>query len=406
MAFVLMLIGTVINAQGIEFFHGSYEEALVKAQKENKKIFIDVYTTWCGPCKQMSKNTFTDPAVGKLYNEEFVAMKLDAENEADSPFFETYTATAFPTVFWLDANGNILDQNVGYLDATGLLETTKKAVNNNIMADFQKAEDEYRANPNFETWNAYVMGFVNKLQPENVVPITKEFIEGLTEQELQTLEAYNILIMFTRKAEDNIMFNTLLKNWGLYMDLLKEKNSRQDPINKESWKRLYSCFVRQAIAALKNNKPEDHKKIVDFLDKADFEFKEVFIDSREFEELALNKKYTEAIDKMVKLTEKYKDFPFLYDNYFYSMILRGFFLEDTVVKESDADRMIAFARKNAKIRASQQTILYLAASYARKNDYKTAYQYLANLNFYPRPVLSNALYRYLNIPVSKNEFPW
>lgn len=45
-----------IYAQGIEFFHGTYEEALQKARAEGKQIFVDVYTSWCGPCKMMAKN--------------------------------------------------------------------------------------------------------------------------------------------------------------------------------------------------------------------------------------------------------------------------------------------------------------------------------------------------------------
>ena len=144
---------------------------------------------------------------------------------------------------------------------------------------------------------------------------------------------------------------------------------------------------------------------MEYLNNADFEFKDIFLDSNKFEAFAFDGKYSEAIDKMFELTEKYKEYPFLYNNYYYTMIYTGFFKEDTV-KSEDADRMIEFARKNAKIKATQQSILYLAAAYARKNDYKTAYGYLANLNFYPRPLLSNALYKYLNLPVTKTEFPW
>lgn len=52
--------GIQINSQGqgIEFFHGTWEEALEQAQIQDKVIFVDAYTTWCGPCKRMSKNVF------------------------------------------------------------------------------------------------------------------------------------------------------------------------------------------------------------------------------------------------------------------------------------------------------------------------------------------------------------
>src|SRR5579859_5804868 len=64
----------------------SFEEAVEKAKTEKRKIFIDVYTDWCGWCKVMDKNTFTDAAVAKMLNEKFYAVKLDAEQTGDITF--------------------------------------------------------------------------------------------------------------------------------------------------------------------------------------------------------------------------------------------------------------------------------------------------------------------------------
>jgi thioredoxin-related protein len=64
----------------------TFEEAVAKVKIEKRKIFIDVYTDWCGWCKVMDKNTFTDPAVAKLLNEKFYPVKFDAEQTADVVF--------------------------------------------------------------------------------------------------------------------------------------------------------------------------------------------------------------------------------------------------------------------------------------------------------------------------------
>lgn len=79
---------TVFGAtgQGINFFRGSFEEALKKAQQENKQIFVDVYTSWCGPCKMMAKEVFTRSDVGSFFNTHFVSLQLDAEKEKTSGF--------------------------------------------------------------------------------------------------------------------------------------------------------------------------------------------------------------------------------------------------------------------------------------------------------------------------------
>lgn len=64
----------------------TFEEAVAKNKIEKRKIFIDVYTDWCGWCKVMDKNTFTDPKVAKLLNENFYPVKFDAEQTEDVIF--------------------------------------------------------------------------------------------------------------------------------------------------------------------------------------------------------------------------------------------------------------------------------------------------------------------------------
>ena len=70
----------------------TWEEAYELNQTAPKKVFIDLYTDWCGWCKKMDKETFTDPAVVKFINENFYAVKFDAEQEKDIVFNEkTFT---------------------------------------------------------------------------------------------------------------------------------------------------------------------------------------------------------------------------------------------------------------------------------------------------------------------------
>ena len=65
-------------AQGVDFKELTMQEALALAGKEKKMIFIDFYTTWCGPCKMMSSEVFTLEQVWTYFNRVFVNMKVDA----------------------------------------------------------------------------------------------------------------------------------------------------------------------------------------------------------------------------------------------------------------------------------------------------------------------------------------
>ena len=64
----------------------TFEEAVALNKKEKKQFFVDVYTTWCGPCKMMDKYTFADPEVAKILNSNFYPVKLNAEQKEDIIF--------------------------------------------------------------------------------------------------------------------------------------------------------------------------------------------------------------------------------------------------------------------------------------------------------------------------------
>ena len=76
---VILLFSWNVFSQGIQFETSSWKEVLQKAKQENKLIFVDLYTTWCGPCKKMAAETFPQQVVGDYFNKNFVNYKIDAE---------------------------------------------------------------------------------------------------------------------------------------------------------------------------------------------------------------------------------------------------------------------------------------------------------------------------------------
>src|SRR3989339_963144 len=116
---------------GVLFEEGAFAQALAKA-KNNKKgpkiIFMDCYTTWCGPCKYMSEKIFPQELVGKFYNTNFVNIKMDMEKGEGIELAKKYEISAYPTFLILDADGNEINRIVGMGDADTFIEKTKKAM--------------------------------------------------------------------------------------------------------------------------------------------------------------------------------------------------------------------------------------------------------------------------------------
>lgn len=110
-------------------------EAYNRTQKEPRKTIIDVYTAWCGWCKVMDKNTYTNPALIEYLNKNFYMVKFDAESKQDVMIgtnkysFDAQSGShqaaiallggkmSYPTTVFLDEKYNMIQPLPGYLDA-------------------------------------------------------------------------------------------------------------------------------------------------------------------------------------------------------------------------------------------------------------------------------------------------
>lgn len=92
------------NEGGIRFEKSSWKEILNMAVAQNKLVFVDFYTDWCGPCLNMAENVFTRPDVGFFYNEHFVCAKINAESEEGSKLAQQYMVHLYPTYCFIDPN--------------------------------------------------------------------------------------------------------------------------------------------------------------------------------------------------------------------------------------------------------------------------------------------------------------
>jgi thioredoxin 1 len=108
--------------KGIIFYKGSLKEAMIKAKKENKLIFLDVSAVWCGPCKLLKSTTFTEPAVGTYFNEKFISLEIDGEEGLGKEIVKKYQLKGYPSLLFIDSNGKLVKQSLGYYDGNQLLE--------------------------------------------------------------------------------------------------------------------------------------------------------------------------------------------------------------------------------------------------------------------------------------------
>lgn len=126
-----LFVAVFAKGQGIEFFHGPWKDALAKAKAEDKLLFVDAFAKWCGPCKAMAKNVFTQQKVGEYFNANFINLKLDMEEADGVTFGHKYEVSAYPTLFFIDGEGKVIRKVVGGQQPDGLIAAGADAMKKN-----------------------------------------------------------------------------------------------------------------------------------------------------------------------------------------------------------------------------------------------------------------------------------
>lgn len=122
MAFIIDNNTTSKPNGGIKFLNISLEKAKEIADKSDKIIFIDAYTSWCGPCKKMAATSFQDENVAELFNSKYINLKIDVENDPDgTEIIKMYKVQAYPTLLFINGRGKLVKSLVGFQTADRLV---------------------------------------------------------------------------------------------------------------------------------------------------------------------------------------------------------------------------------------------------------------------------------------------
>lgn len=119
---------TPASTASINFIEQDWQKALTEAKSKNKLVFVDVYATWCGPCRMLKQKTFTNKKVADFFNANFVNVSVDAEKGVGVELSNKFGVSAYPTLLVTDASGKPLLYTVGYMEPGELLSFANAAI--------------------------------------------------------------------------------------------------------------------------------------------------------------------------------------------------------------------------------------------------------------------------------------
>jgi thiol-disulfide isomerase/thioredoxin len=219
---VLSLLTLSISAQNrsITFDHGSWAELKEKAKKENKLIFVDAFTTWCGPCKWMAANVFTNDTVADYFNKNFINAKIDMEKGEGIELAKQYEVQCYPNLLFIDGSGNLVHRKAGSMpagDFVALAETSKDP--NKRFAYYRDNYESKKSNSEF------LMNYIDVytstcLQPKDAV---KTYFALQKDDQLTSKENWNMIQNNTNDMNSR-EFIYLVLNKTKFVSLYGEKD--------------------------------------------------------------------------------------------------------------------------------------------------------------------------------------
>ena len=211
--FIMLLSGsTFAQSDGILFNHSDWNSLLQEAGKENKLIFLDAYAEWCGPCKWMAANVFTDPEVGAYMNEHFINAKIDMEKGEGPDLQEKYMVKAYPTYIFVNSKGELVHRFCGSMPKEKFLAKVRNALTEDSTYAFitEKFEKSPKDDPR------EVLQYVKTLD-ESCIP---------TDEALQTVYA-----SIDASPENLVRWSDLIRDYPpvygseLFAVMLKEQST-------------------------------------------------------------------------------------------------------------------------------------------------------------------------------------
>lgn len=218
-------LSVVAQNRAIQFETGTFSEILAKAKKENKLVFMDAYTTWCGPCKWMAKNMFTKDVIADYFNANFINAKFDMEKGEGIEIAKKFKVRCFPNLLFFDGDGNLVHRQGGafqkeedYITMAKTAQDPSKnyaAIENNYLQTKDK-------NPTLIA--NYIDAISRTCMPyEEVVDL---YYRTIPENEISTRNSWNILYYHVNDANHKA-FSYLIENLPTFEQLYTKDSVNQ-----------------------------------------------------------------------------------------------------------------------------------------------------------------------------------
>ena len=229
---------------GVNFEHLSFREALDKAKSEQKYVFMDCYTSWCGPCKNMTQNVFPQKKAGDYFNPKFICVKYDMEKGEGPELGKRFEVRAYPTFLVLDAEGRLLHKVIGSYSVDEIIERIEESFDEEKAYGSLKAK--YESGNREQVFMVKYLKMLIRYYDPAMEAVAAELINTLSDKE-KVEEAYWFVFSNPKLTPEG----SANEAW-----LLKNHKRFNKTVGKEKVEQELEAYVTVAKTALKKGVEE------------------------------------------------------------------------------------------------------------------------------------------------------
>ncbi|HNY03924.1 MAG TPA: thioredoxin family protein [Bacteroidales bacterium] len=203
-AFILTILPGWSQNRSINFVDKPWNDILTMAKSGKKMIFLDGYASWCGPCKWMAANMFTNDSIADLYNRTFICAHFDMEKGEGLTLAQLYQIKAYPTLLFLNPDGEMVHKRVGAPQKVSEyfeMETIAQTPGEGFSACVKKFNEGDR-DP------AFIKKYMQRLQ-EAYMPADEplnQYFSGISESEMSSRTSWDLIFRYVTDI-DSKAFN-------------------------------------------------------------------------------------------------------------------------------------------------------------------------------------------------------
>lgn len=221
----LLALSVISNAQNksIQFETKTFTEIKALAKAQNKLIFLDAYTSWCGPCKYMAKAIFTNDTVADFYNSRFINAKIDMEKGEGIELAKLYQVRCYPNLLYINGDGEIVHRVGGMRKADDFVQLGQAAIDGK------------------DTYKKYSMDYKSEKQNPNYL---RNYIAYLS---TTCLPVDSLLINYFSLQTNDDLFSS--ENWRMIYKHVKNYTSKEFMFLVENKDKYAKLFTKDSVNA-------------------------------------------------------------------------------------------------------------------------------------------------------------